>query len=224
VPEVVADKYGVDVVRMYLMFMGPFDATMAWNEKTLMGVKRFLERFEKYVLKQVDGLVKEKGVIAVVNNVFFNKTIDNITKDLEHFGFNTAIAKLMALLNELNVNEGYIRKDYIDILIKLIAPFAPYTAEELWSKLSNDDSVHAAEWPKADPKYLIEEEISVAVAVNGKVRDQILINNEELIINNKEKVILKAKELEVVKKWIEGKEIVKEIYIPGKMINFVVRE
>ena len=229
IPGVVSDKYGVDVVRMYLMFMGPFDATMAWNEKTLMGVKRFLDRFEKFILQQID--------ISTANTeeepLIIHKTIDKITKDIDNFGYNTAIAKLMELLNELSVSykTKALGKKNIERIVKLIAPFAPYMAEELYFSFGGthynafvpDDykSVHASEWPKADPINLIEEEITIMVAINGKVRDQLIIKNEELII--KEEIIKRAKGLENIKKWVGTNKIVKEIYIEGKMINLVVK-
>ena len=201
VPEVVADKYGVDVVRMYLMFMGPFNGTMAWNENTLMGVKRFLDKFEKAMINLSASSNEDKVII--------NKTIDGVTKDLENFGYNTAIAKLMECLNKVS---GWSREESKKI-IKLIAPFAPYLAEELWNE---SESVHAAEWPKVEEKYLVESEMTIPVAINGKVRAQIKVANDE------KEVIVKAKELEEVKKWLEGKKIIKEIYVPGKMVNIVL--
>ena len=223
VPEVVADKYGVDVVRMYLMFMGPFDATMAWNENTLMGVKRFLDRFEKFVLKQRD--------LSTANteeeSLLIHKTIDKVTKDMENFGYNTAIAKLMELLNGLSVDYEAkpLGEKNIKILIKLIAPFAPYTAEEMWNKIKEENdvvSVHVAEWPKADPKYLTEDESTVMVAINGKVRSELKVKTDE--INNKEQILGLAKKDVKIINWLGGSEIVKEIYVPGKMINFVIKD
>jgi len=224
VPEVVADKYGVDVVRMYLMFMGPFDATMAWNENTLMGVKRFLDRFEKFVLKQM--------TLSTANteeeSLLIHKTIDKVTKDMENFGYNTTIAKLMELLNGLSVDYETkpLGKKNIETLVKLIAPFAPYMAEELWASCAKASegytSVHVAEWPKADPKYLTEEESTVMVAINGKVRSELKVKTDE--INNKEEILGLAKKDDKIINWLGDSEIVKEIYVPGKMINFVIKD
>ncbi len=224
IPGVVSDKYGVDVVRMYLMFMGPFDATMAWNEKTLMGVKRFLDRFERYIKSQFlisnDQTINDSASSKEAK-LLINKLIKGVTEDLENFKYNTAIAKMMEGLNKISNDKFLISKEDLKTLIKLIAPFAPYISEELWNKLGNKGSVHATEWPKADPKYLVEEETIIMIAINGKVRDQLIINNEELII--KEEIIKKAKELEKIKKWVGTNKIVKEIYIEGKMINLVVK-
>ncbi|MCX6726882.1 MAG: leucine--tRNA ligase [Candidatus Shapirobacteria bacterium] len=208
VPEIVADKYGVDVIRMYLMFMGPFEGTMAWNEKTLMGVKRFLDRLEKFVDEQINSQFASKQD----NGLIINKMIKGVGEDVENFGFNTAIAKMMEGLNSLKE----ANKEEVETIIKLIAPLAPYTAEELWASCAkaSEGSVHAQSWPKYDEAMLIETEINIPVAINGKVRGQLVV---------KEDAIKEAKELPKIKLWIEGKEIVKEIYIPGKMINFVIR-
>jgi len=221
VPEVVADKYGVDVVRMYMMFMGPFDSTMAWNEKTLMGIKRFLDRFEQFIKLQIN---QTKGEVAKNKEVqvVLNKTIKNITDMNEQFKYNTAIAQMMELLNSLSGH--YIEDEDTKTLIKLIAPFAPYTAEEMWNKIKdkNDSiSVHVAGWPKADPQFLIEEETIVMVAINGKVRSELKVKTEE--INNKGLILDLAKNDKKITKWLGINDIVKEIYIPGKMVNFVVK-
>jgi len=228
VPEVVADKYGVDVVRMYMMFMGPFDSTMAWNENTLMGVKRFLDRFEQFIKLQINQTESETAKNREIK-VILNKTIKNITEMNEQFKYNTAIAQMMEALNSLSsFKVKSLSSEDVKVLIKLLAPFAPYMAEELWALLhpvgvsEGYTSVHIAQWPKADPQYLIEDKIKVAIAINGKVRDQLEIDNE--IKDKQIEVIKLAKETEKIKKWISGKVIVKEIYIEGKMINFVIKE
>jgi leucyl-tRNA synthetase len=218
VPETVADKYGVDVIRMYLMFMGPFDSTMAWNENTLMGVKRFLDRFEKYIRAQKGKeVVSEKEVKVIIN-----KLIKSVTDDLNNFKYNTAIAKMMEALNGLLSIKAQISNEEIKTFIKLIAPFAPYLAEELWmdEKLKNDKSVHNASWPVADKKYLIENDVLVMIAINGKVRSELKIKTDE--IDNKKLVLNLAKKDEKIIKWIGSRKMIKEIYIPGKMTNFVI--
>jgi len=231
VPDEVAEKWGVDVVRMYLMFMGPFESTMAWNEKTLNGVKRFLERFNKFINEQL----KNQSASSDETKVIINKLIDGVTKDMENFGYNTAIAKMMETLNQLTnrpknnnqtmtndqfSNDQTLDKEDIKTLIKLIAPMAPYTAEELWHQAGEEGSVHVSDWPKAEEKYLVEETVMIPVAVNGKVRDQLSITNYEL--RKKEEILEMVKELPKIKQWIEGKKIIKEIYVPGKMVNLVV--
>ncbi|MFA7300699.1 MAG: leucine--tRNA ligase [Candidatus Shapirobacteria bacterium] len=206
VPESVTDKYGVDVVRMYMMFMGPFDGTMAWNENTLMGVKRFIDRFNDYICKLSTSSDSSDG-----NKVIIAKLVDGVTKDLNKFGYNTAIAKMMKALNELTNNKEPISDEDVIVILKLMAPFAPYTAEELYCKFERG-SVHGSVWPIAEKKYLIENVVMIPIAINGKVRDQIVMSDD---------VVDQAKELPNIIKWIAGKVVLKEIYIKGKMINFV---
>jgi len=130
----------------------------------------------------------------------------------------------MELLNGLSVDYETkpLGKKNIETLVKLIAPFAPYMAEELWHLSGNEDSVHVAEWPKADSKYLTEEESTVMVAINGKVRSELKVKTNE--INNKEEILGLAKKDDKIINWLGDSEIVKEIYVPGKMINFVIKD
>ncbi|MBP9817428.1 leucine--tRNA ligase [Candidatus Shapirobacteria bacterium] len=236
VPEVVADKYGVDVVRMYLMFMGPFDGTMAWNEKTLMGVKRFLDRVEKsitnYELRITNEQLNNKSADSNKELlIIINKAIKSITEDMASFGYNTVVAKLMKLLNDFEDNKEMVSRNDLETFLKLMAPMAPYTAEEMWQRMDsrfrgNDEifsSIHDQEWPVADEKYLAEESVTIMVAVNGKVREQLSVNSDELRVKSQEEIIKLAKELPKMTQWLEGKEVVKEIYVPGRMVNFVVR-
>jgi leucyl-tRNA synthetase len=222
------------------MFMGPFEATMIWDEKTLSGVKRFLERIEDLLSHFID---LNKQFVEHTDSIKFlevlNKTILKITEDIDNFGFNTAIAKLMELGNYLQsernnpknalIESGEkekrlwaISNESIRKIIKLIAPMAPYLAEELWKAAGESGSVHEADWPKADLKFLVQETITIPVAVNGKVRDQLTMVNDKRQM--REEVIRQAKDLEKIKKWLEGKEVIRKIYIVGKMINLVVRD
>jgi len=219
VPETVADMYGVDVVRMYLMFMGPFEGTMAWNEKTLMGVKRFLDRFEKYIVKQSGSKSDSNTDVKVI----INRLIDGVTKDLESFGYNTAIAKCMGALNELEKTEGISTED-LSKLVRIVAPLAPYTTEELWSSFfkANGDyvSIHSGTWPTAEEKYLTSEQVTVVVSINGKLRDQLVVDREKA--NDEKTMIELVRGSEKIKAWLVGKQIVKEIFVPGRMVNIVV--
>ncbi len=217
VPGEVADKYGVDVLRMYLMFMGPFDGTMAWNEKTLMGVKRFIDRFEKAI---VDYQLKVASDSSDDVKVIINKTIAGVSKDLNEFGYNTAIAKMMECMNKLQSSNFNLQINDIKKLIKLMAPMAPYLADELFEKY-NEGSIHSQKWPEAEEKYLTEDEVTVMVAVNGKVRDQIKLQSS--MINLQKEVVEMAKNTEKMKDLLANKEIIKEIYVPGKMVNFVIK-
>ncbi|MBU1118100.1 leucine--tRNA ligase [Patescibacteria group bacterium] len=214
VPETVADKFGVDVLRLYLMFMGPFESTMAWNENTLMGVKRFLDKFNRFVIKHKKSLSDSSNKSKLI----INKTIVGVDKDLENFSFNTVVAKLMEAVNEIDV----ISVEDLKKLVQLCAPLAPYLTEELWQSLGEDSSVHISEWPESNKEYLTEEVIQLPVAVNGKVKDKIEI--EFARIAEKDYVDLLVSKSEKLKKILESNKIIREIYVPGKMLNLVVKE
>ncbi|HBP51079.1 MAG: Leucine-tRNA ligase [Candidatus Shapirobacteria bacterium GW2011_GWE1_38_10] len=213
VPETVIDIYGVDVLRMYLMFMGPFEGVMAWNEKTLMGVKRFLDRFSLLIDNQIKlGLDSSEK-----SKVLINKTIQGISRDYESFGFNTAVAKLMEAVNRLDL----MGKEELKVMVQLLSPMAPHTAEELWQRLGGKGSVHQSSWPIHDKKYLNKDKISLPIAINGKVREVIELDTER--VNDKEYLMSAIESSEKLMKWLEGKEIVKEILVPGKMLNLVIK-
>ena len=216
VPEIVADKYGVDVMRMYLMFMGPFDGTMAWNENTLIGVKRFLDKVEKFTFDQI----KNKFVNQYDNGLIINQLIEGVGKDFENFGFNTAIAKLMEAFNKLKT----VNREEMKILIKLLAPLAPYVAEELWNEIGGKKdesfSVHKSLWPKTDKNLLITKSVKIPVAINGKTR--VVIEVDRMEVGNREKVLGQVYNNEKIKGYINGRKVIKEIMVSGKMVNLVI--
>jgi len=224
VPEVVADRYGVDVVRCYLMFMGPYDATMIWNEKTLMGVKRFLDKFFQFIQKQIldnkqnNNLSDSSREVKVI----VNKMIDGVERDIESFKYNTALAKMMEGLNNLRISQNQLSNEDIKTLIKLLAPFAPYTTEELWDMVDKKEkSVHQSSWPEVDKSCLVESQVILPVSINGKRRYEIKVNSDDL--GNEEEVKQLASQDNGFKKWTEGKNIERYIYIEGRMLNIVVK-
>ncbi len=225
-PIPVAQKVGVDVVRSYLMFMGPFEATMPWNENTMMGVKRFLDKFEKFVVERVSSEPENQYSSKEVSSLL-NKTIGTISRDLEQFKFNTPLAKMMELLNSVNeltsksVNQGIVSKNDLGKMVVMLAPFAPYLAEELWEKLAiSQDSVHASPWPTVDSSKIASELVFVPVCINGKVRGQLEVGAD--VAGDQAKLENEAKKLSLVAPYLEGKTIKKVIYVPGKMLNFVI--
>ncbi|MFA6602820.1 MAG: leucine--tRNA ligase [Candidatus Shapirobacteria bacterium] len=220
VPGDVADIYGSDVLRMYLMFMGPYTATIAWNEKTVAGVKRFLEKINSLAMS----VAKENELTEEAVNSqrkVMARAIEGITHDLDDFGFNTAIAKLMEAVNQLRGQR--INLEVFKTLVILLAPMAPYTAEELWSQIRTEDdtkSVHLARWPIVEKETVDDDEIiSIPVAIDGRVRGQLELRLKEL--GRESEVLVLAKQLETIKKWIEGKKVVREVYVKGKMVNLV---
>lgn len=213
-PDTEVEKCGADVLRTYMMFMGPFDATMAWNERALVGVKRFLDRFYDFVTEaDVDSLSDEKVRVAV------NKLVKVAHDDFGQFKFNTVVARLMETLNNLTKEKVSISKEEIKKMLVVLSHFAPFMTAEVWEKLGFDGNVHNVLWPVVDEKDLEEEVVSVSVQVNGKLRGVVSVDVEL----DEASVTEIAKSEENVAKFLGGVEIVKIIYIKGKTINFVVR-
>jgi len=214
IPETVADKYGVDVLRLYLMFMGPFTGTMAWNEKTLMGVKRFLDRFNSFIDKQI----KLKSDSSQDTKVIVNKTIKGVGSDLDNLGFNTAIAKLMEAINKIEV----VDKEDLKKLVLLFAPLAPYSAEEAWQKLGGKGSVHQQRWPDYKEELTKSNKFILPVAINGKLRERLEIDGDKA--EDKEYLMKKVLSNNKLNKWLRGAKVKREILVPGKMLNLVVED
>ncbi len=215
-PDEFATKVGSDSLRAYLMFMGPFDSTMAWNENALMGVKRFVNRIYKYVTDNIEnfGDTDEQEVLSIVH-----KTIKKVSFGMENFQYNTAISKLMELLNYLDkIEPAKVSKKYIESIILMLAPVTPFIAEELWSELANKDSIHAQEWPKFDEKYLVEKNVSIPVQINSKMRGKIEVTEED----NEASVMEKIKADENIVKYLESKQPKKVVYVAMKILNIVV--
>ena len=215
VPDEYVKKVGADAVRAYLMFIGPFDATIAWNERALMGVKRFLDRFEAFVKENLHthpaGTRQAAGLV--------NRLGRQVSEDIEAFKFNTALAKMMETLNDLGESGMVVSDRELEALVKILAPFAPFLTEECWRALGRPGSVHSALWPAYDPALELVAAITVAVQINGKLRGTLEIAHGE----PQAEVVQHAAKLESVARHLAGKQIVKEIYIPGRTLNFVVR-
>jgi len=210
-PDDIVARFGADTLRVYEMFMGPFEQAIPWDEKGVVGVFRFLERVWK---------LQDKLKVAVESSKLerlLHQTIKKVEEDIEQMKFNTAVSALMILTNEMAAEEKLSITSY-QLLITLLAPFAPHLAEELWEKLGNKKSVHLAEWPKYDPALIIEEEIDLIVQINGKMRDSIKVKAD--ISEEEAKKV--AVESEKIKKWIERQKIKKIIFVKGKLVNIVV--
>ena len=212
-PDSLIEKYGADTFRLYEMFMGPFDETINWNTRGLIGMKRFLDKVWKLFEKPKNIIsTKEDEEIERISH----KTIKKVTEDIENFRFNTAISALMILVNELqNKNYGVW---HLKTLISILAPFTPHITEELWHQLGHKDSIHQQKWPKYDPKLVKEKMITLVIQVNGKVRDKVEVEADISEEKAKELAISREK----IKKWIKGKEIKKVIFVPRKLINLVI--
>ncbi|MBI2599980.1 leucine--tRNA ligase, partial [Candidatus Daviesbacteria bacterium] len=212
-PDQEVKKYGADTIRVYLAFFMPYDATGPWISDRVGGPYRFLQR--------IWGLFDKVSEEAISTKDLFNmhKTIKKVTVDIEAVKFNTAIASLMEWLNYLSRKEKVSKEEYKTYLL-LLAPFAPHITEELWAQIGGKTSIHQQSWPQFDNKYLEEEEVFIVVQVNGKVRDGLLIQKD--IVSNKEMIEKIAQASLKVQKFLEGKSVKKTIYVPGKILSFVV--
>ncbi len=212
-PDDIINEFGADVLRMYEMFMWPFDQAVNRNTNGVKWIKKFLDKVISLRSKVGSWNLDDKNVINLLH-----KTIKKVSEDIDVFGFNTAISQLMIFVNELNTKE-YISKDTFEKLIILLAPFAPHLAEELWSELWNQSSIfHQGVWPKYDEKYLVDDILTIAVQVNWKVRWTVEISPD----STQEQVFAMAKENEKISKYLDW-EILKIIYIPWKICNIVVK-
>ena len=213
-PEEMGKKYGYDALRIYEMFMGPFDQTIAWQEKGILGAKRFLERVWKLTAKVKPNLQPSTSNFQLLT--VLHQTIKKVTEDIENFKFNTAISQLMILANEME-KQKEVEKEIFETFLKLLAPFAPHLAEELWQKLGNKNSIFKSRWPQYDESLIKKEKITILVQVDGKTRETIL-TDKELERKELEKFALS---LPKIKKHLEGKRVKKIVYLPQKLINFV---
>ena len=218
--EDIVKEYGADTLRVYECFMGPFENIISWDPKSINGVYRFLQRI--WGLQEKLTINDER--LTMNDLKIMHKTIKKVTEDIENIKLNTAIAALMEWLNYLSKKEK-VEKEGYKIFLLLLAPFAPHITEELWShfaEASRDGkwSIHQQSWPSFDNKFLEEEQISIAIQVSGKLRDILAIEKD--IINNRAEVEKRAKESQKVSKFLEGKTIERVVYVPGKIISFVI--
>ena len=210
-PDDIVNEYGADTLRTYEMFMGDYQMDAPWNTDSLKGCKRFIDR----VIKLGEKLNDKTGYS---NEVLINKTIDKVSNDLVTLKYNTAVSALMILLNELDSYET-ITKDEYRLLLTLLNPIAPHITEELNEYYALGNTICKSSWPVVDKSKLVENETTIGVQVNGKVRGIITVSADETEDEIKEKALSE----ENVKKHIEGKEIVKVIVIKGRIVNIVVK-
>ncbi|HDJ4238691.1 TPA: leucine--tRNA ligase [Staphylococcus aureus] len=218
-PDDIVQSHGADTLRLYEMFMGPLDAAIAWSEKGLDGSRRFLDRVWRLMVNE-DGTLSSK--IVTTNNKsldkVYNQTVKKVTEDFETLGFNTAISQLMVFINECyKVDEVY--KPYIEGFVKMLALIAPHIGEELWSKLGHEESITYQPWPTYDEALLVDDEVEIVVQVNGKLRAKIKIAKD----TSKEEMQEIALSNDNVKASIEGKDIMKVIAVPQKLVNIVAK-
>lgn len=222
-PEELIDQgYGADSIRLMELFIGPWNQSAAWSVEGIGGMFRFLQRV--WMLVQEFKAAKPGKTDDSDLNVALHKAIKKVSQDFHEMGFNTAIAALMEFTNELyriKAKDSYESANWkpaIEGLLQLLAPFAPHLSEELWHELGHDTSVHVSGWPQWDEKYLVSDTMTIVVQVNGKLRAQLQVP----IDSDEAEVTKTAQADENVKEYLKGKKLVKTIYVPGKLVNFVI--
>ncbi|HCD1435340.1 TPA: leucine--tRNA ligase [Enterococcus faecium] len=216
-PDDVVETYGADTLRMYEMFMGPLDASIAWSENGLEGSRKFLDRVWRLI---VDENNKMRDRITTLNDgkldKVYHQTVKKVTEDYENLHFNTAISQLMVFINEAYKVDA-LPYEYIEGFVQLLAPIAPYMGEELWAILGNDGGISYAPWPTYDEAALVEDEVEVVFQVNGKVRAKSNVPRDL----GKDELEKAALANEIVQEYIEGKTVRKVIAVPNKLVNIV---
>lgn len=217
-PDDVVEQYGADTLRLYEMFMGPLEQSIAWSEDGLAGSRRWLDRVWRLFIDDDDKL---RDHITTVNDhkldKIYNETVKKVTDDYEGLRFNTAISQMMIFINEAYKAEN-LPVEYVEGFIKLLNPIAPHMTEELWSYLHKDESVTYAAWPTFDESALVEDEIEIVLQVNGKVRGRLTIPADA----DRDKMTELALADEAVQKQLDGGQPKKVIAVPGKLVNVVL--
>ena len=215
-PDDYFESYGADALRMYLMFLGPYDQGGDWQDNGIVGVARFLKKVWRVASGNTEHAARENS--SEIER-FTHKTIKKVTADIENLHYNTAISALMEYLNYALADPRVgLSKSNTETLLKLLAPFAPHVTEELWEQLGHKTSIHDEAWPEYDPEKIKEKKVRMAVQVNGKVRSQIEVDVDSTEDAIKELVLKDEK----IQKWLEGKKPKKIIVVPNRIINIVI--
>ncbi|WP_312128120.1 leucine--tRNA ligase [Lysinibacillus capsici] len=219
-PDEIITSHGADTLRLYEMFMGPLEASVAWSTNGLDGARRFLDRIWRLFVNEEDGAISAK--IQVSNDQSLEKsyhqTVKKVTEDYEGIRFNTAISQMMVFINDC-YKADVIPTTYAEGFVKMLAPIAPHIAEELWQLLGHDSTLSYEQWPTYDEAKLVDDEVEIAVQVAGKVRAKIVVAKDA----SKEDIEKVALADEKVQEYMVGKSLVKIIVIPGKLVNIVVK-
>ena len=211
-PDDIVDTFGADSLRIYEMFMGPFNQSIAWSTDNMMGARRLIEKIWRMQERVSTGVLLDKSTETLLH-----LSTKKISEDIEQFAFNTAISQLMILANHIEKLEQ-IPQDVFEQIILLIAPFAPHVAEELWNILGRETPLYHESWPTYDSEKIFSETVTIAIQINGKLRDT--IESERGV--SQEEILKIALERVLVKKWLENKEPKKVIYVPEKILNIVI--
>jgi leucyl-tRNA synthetase len=216
-PDDIVERYGADTFRMYEMFLGPIDQDKPWDTKGIEGVHRFLKKLWRLFADEEKGIIVTDEKATPAELKVLHRTIKKVEEDTERFSFNTTVSAFMVCVNELNDLKCH-KKEVLESLLILLAPYAPHVSEELWHLLGHEHYILDAAFPKFEAKYLVETTKEYPISINGKMRTQLVLDLnatqqevEEIVLGNA-----------VVQKWVEGKQPKKIIYVKGKMVNIVV--
>ncbi len=212
-PDEIVDNFGADTMRLYELFIGDFEKAVSWQDNGVKGAKRFLDR----VWAMTDFMTEEDTFQPEIETLL-NQTIKKVTEDYENLKFNTAIAQMMTLVNELYRLNKVTRKEF-GVLVCLLNPVAPHLTEEIWENLGYGGQVSANSWPKYDESKLVDDEIEVVVQINGKIREKLMIAKDA----TKEVQEAAALDLHKIQEAMAGKTVVKMITVPGKLVNIVIK-
>jgi len=217
-PDDVVKEFGADALRIYEMFMAPFNQEISWATKSLQGSYRFMKRiwdiFQQYQISKIKDQKEDERLV-----VKLKKTIKKVTSDIPEIKFNTSIAAMMEFLNDFEKNPQGLSKENAKKFLQILAPFAPFMTEEIWHEVFDEkQSIHLSTWPTVSGE-IVEEEIILPIQINGKLRET--INVQRSMVNNQKEIEKLALESEKVKKYLEGKKY-KSIFVPGKIINFII--
>jgi leucyl-tRNA synthetase/FMN phosphatase YigB (HAD superfamily) len=220
-PDQIANQFGADTLRIYEMFMGPFDQQISWSTDSIVGCRRFIEKVWRLQEKVITAKSKSKNSYVDDDSVIrlINRTIKKVGEDILEMRFNTAISALMIAVNEIEKKDN-ISKDNFEKIIKLLAPFAPHMTDVIWRSMGNKKSIHVSTWPEYDASKIDNEDVVIVVQVNGKVRGNFTTNKSTSSIELENM----AKKMPELKKWVSGKEIIKVIVIPAKLVNIVIKD
>jgi leucyl-tRNA synthetase len=217
-PDELIARYGADTERVYTLFIAPPEKEAAWSDDGVIGAYRFLGRvwnFADVILSRADG----EESPALIRKT--HQTIAAVTQRIERFEFNTAVSALMELSNAIGdalAGGADVRESY-EILLQLLHPFAPHITEELWQTLGHKEFIMTSNWPVADPALMQEDLITIVVQVNGKLRGHVEVSNPPA----EEQVLAAVRGNDKIQQWVSGKQVVRTVYVPGKLVNVVVR-
>ena len=216
----VLERYGADAVRLYEMFLGPLEQVKPWNTNGIEGISRFLSKVWRLIYPEHEGPAASLTLDAMPDELLrrMHKTIRKVGEDTENLKFNTAIAEMMVLVNELQ-KAGCRNRNAVETLLILLAPYAPHIAEELWEAIGHNASISSEHFPSYDPALVEDTVLTIAVQINGKLRGTFLAPAK----SPKELLLGEAKKVESVLKFLEGQTIVREIVIPDKLVSFAVK-